>query len=83
MNHPYSAIHEKDLTQNYRQLAAAILKRAVLDAQSTNGRAASARCWLETSEWCAYLVEALELDVRKMRRWVGELEPDKQLFFDL
>lgn len=33
----------------YRQLAAAVVKRAVLDARSANGHSAEARRWLTAS----------------------------------
>lgn len=59
----------------YRRLAAAIVRRAVLDAQSANGQAAAARCWLLTSPWCGDLLDYLSLDRRRALAWVDGL-PD-------
>jgi hypothetical protein len=67
----------------YRRLAVAILRRAVLDAQSSNGRAAAARRWLLSDPWAGDLLEGLGLDKRRVLAWVGELEPLQQLSFEL
>jgi len=48
-------------------LLAAVLRRAVLDARSGNGRSAAARAWLWSDD-CAHLVEALGLDAGAFRR---------------
>lgn len=62
----------------YRRLAAAILRRACLDARSGNGHGAEARAWLERDPWAAELAEALGLDPRKVGRWVQGLGPLEQ-----
>jgi hypothetical protein len=67
----------------YRRLAVAILRRAVLDAQSSNGRAAAARWWLLSDPWAGDLLDGLGLDKRRVLAWVGELEPLQQLSFEL
>jgi hypothetical protein len=56
-----------------------VVKRAVLDARSSNGEAAAARHWLAGDEWAGDLVKAVGLDRRQVRRWVQELEPMEQL----
>ena len=67
----------------YRRLAAAIIRRAVLDARSGNGRAASARRWLVSSPWCTDLLDALDIDRGAALAWVRELPNLVQLPFDL
>ena len=62
----------------YRRLAAAILRRAALDARSTNGRAASARRWLVADPWAGDLLDALDLDPGWVRRWVDGLPELRQ-----
>ena len=63
----------------YRRLAAAILKRAVLDAQSSNGRAAAARRWLLSDPWAGDLLDNLGLDRQRALAWVGNLPEVAQL----
>jgi hypothetical protein len=63
----------------WRNLAAAIIHRAVLDAQSSNGRAAAAQRWLLSDPWAGDLLEALEVDRRQVASWVDSLEPLAQL----
>ena len=67
----------------YRRLAAAILRRAVLDAQSSNGRAAAARRWLLSEPWAGDLLDSLGLDKRRVLVWVGELPEVAQPALDL
>ena len=67
----------------YRRLCAAILKRACLDAQSSNGRATATRRWLVTSPWCEYLLDVLDLDAGRVRAWVGDLPEVAQQALDL
>jgi len=60
------------LNGNYRRLAAAILRRAVLDAERDDG--AEARAWLvgEVS-FAGMLLDGLEISRDVVREWVREL----------
>jgi hypothetical protein len=60
-----------------RRLAAAILKRAVLDARSSNGRAAHARRWLVGDD-AGLLFDALGLHPDRVAGWLEELAPAAQ-----
>ena len=62
-------------TGGYRRLAAAIIARAVKDAQSGNGHSAEARSWLLASPLAAYLLDVVEVDPGVVRQWVRELDP--------
>ena len=64
--------------QACRRLAAAIVKRAVLDAENGNGYSAGARLWLRSSDWCAYLLDGLDLKHKLVMAWVNELGPIPQ-----
>lgn len=57
----------------WRRLAAAVLRRAVLDARSDNGTAAEARRWLPGDPFCLYLLDAVDLDRQTVAAWVSEL----------
>ena len=52
-------------------LLAAIIRRAVLDARSANGKSAAARAWLVGSE-CAVYLDWLDLDAAYFRRLLSE-----------
>jgi hypothetical protein len=58
-----------------RRIAAAILRRAALDARSSNGRAAPAREWLAKDPWAGDLLAALGLNRRVALAWIEDLEP--------
>jgi hypothetical protein len=68
---------------NWRRLAAAMLKRAALDARSDGEHAAEARRWL-ARDGMAY-AEALGLPPERVESWVAGLEPlpCEQLTFDV
>lgn len=51
-----------------RQLAVAVLLRAVQDARA--GDATAAR-WLERDPWAAWLADAAEISPAAMRRWAA------------
>jgi hypothetical protein len=51
----------------YRSLAIAIIRRAVMDAESGSGEA---RIWLLISPQCGELLEFVGWDWRRVRRWV-------------
>jgi hypothetical protein len=61
----------------YRRLAAAVLVRAVQDAQGDNGRAAPARHWLAGDPWAAFLLDSLELR-RQCAAWLADPDPPGQ-----
>jgi hypothetical protein len=61
----------------YLALAAAILRRALLDAQlADDRRAAAARRWLRSSPFAAELLRAVDagVDRGEMLEWIEELE---------
>ena len=60
----------------YRRLAAAILKRAALDARRDNGKVAlPARSWLVSDPWAAFLLDGLGIARDVVIAWVRRL-PD-------
>jgi hypothetical protein len=59
----------------WRRLAAAIIARAVKDAQLGNGYSAEARSWLLSSPLAAYLLDIVEVNRDMVHQWVRELEP--------
>lgn len=65
-------------TEPERRLAAAILRRAALDARNGNGRAAEARRWLAEGEHAADLLGALDLHQDRAREWIDELPEPRQ-----
>ena len=66
----------------YHQLACAIVARAVRDARSTvPSLAIEARGWL-TGAGGGDLLDALDVDAGRVRRWVQELTPVAQMSLD-
>jgi hypothetical protein len=63
---------------NWRRLAAAIVKRAVLDARSGNGAAAEARRWLASDPRAGCLLDAMDISQERVTAWVSELPPVAQ-----
>ena len=65
-----------DLTRNYRRLASAILRRAVLDAKCTNAKVAlPARAWLLADPFAGVLLDGLGISRDVATAWVRGL-PD-------
>lgn len=58
----------------YRRLAAAIVRRAALDARGGNGHSAEARRWLVSSPWAGDLLDGLDFDRQRVVAWVLSLE---------
>jgi hypothetical protein len=65
-------------TDPERSLTGAVIRRAIRDAQSRNGRAASARRWLLESDDAAMWLSALGIDREGVVEWVQSLEPPRQ-----
>jgi hypothetical protein len=62
----------------WRRLAAAVILRAVHDAEAGNGEAAEARAWLRSGE-CAAMLDALDIDVGRAGAWVRSQGPVMQM----
>lgn len=63
------------------RIAAAIVWRALLDARSSNGRAAEARRWLRTSPLAREILAAFPgvgVGQRELEAWIEELPPARQ-----
>ena len=67
-----------------REIAIAIVARAVKDAKSRNGHALEARRWLMFHPWAADLCNWLDIDRENVKDWVLSLPPlsDKQARLD-
>ena len=65
----------------YRRLAAAVIRRAVLDAKRQDERAIEARAWLAGD--AGDFLDALDILPERVARWVRELTPPAQLSLEL
>jgi hypothetical protein len=64
-----------NVTAPERRIAAAVLERAVRDAQAGDPLA---RRWLERSPEAGALLDAVGLHRDRARRWIEELDPPPQ-----
>jgi hypothetical protein len=70
-------------TNGYRRLACAVIRHAVLDAQSANGRASEARRWLESDPFCHFLLDSLDIAPEAVTAWLRDLPEVAQLALPL